>query len=462
MREVNKTPLTFLIDDVAPEDNAMLQALYSRSGDSVATHLEKVAASGSGKFMESFYVGYGHRSIGDCGTTTLFIEGVSNLVAKAIQDNSLYCGQESSTRYLDYSQQAIVDPYNMEMSTDAINKWLEIYTTYQPIVVEGLKILYPMQDGESLTTWEKAIKARSFDIMRGFLPVGVTTQLSWHTNLRQARDKLQMLAFHPLLEVQHVAKMLFDHLITKYPHSFKETDMHTDGNAVNEWLSQPVMQELYYSMSDGQFLGVDADDQFRCETLFWMPENVAALLKNRPPHAPIPRIMNTGNNFQCCYVLDFGSWRDMQRHRDGLCPVPVVTDCGYGINPWYISNARAAIIQAEGGPSAEQFTWEVENHLAYINAMRDVDSFPYDVHKHQYLYPMGLNLDCYTQCNFSQMVYISELRSTQFVHPTLRKIAQKMGDVIKGVAPNMALHVDYNADKWSIARGLQDIVKKEA
>ena len=136
----------------------------------------------------------------------------------------------------------------MEMSTDAINKWLEIYTKYQPIVVEGLKILYPMQEGESQSTWEKAIKARSFDIMRGFLPVGVTTQLSWHTNLRQARDKLQMLAFHPLLEVRHVAKMLFDKLIAQYPHSFKETDMHEDGNAVNEWLSQPEMQELYYSM----------------------------------------------------------------------------------------------------------------------------------------------------------------------------------------------------------------------
>jgi hypothetical protein len=33
----------------------MLQALYSRSPQSVVSHLEKVKAAGSGKFMEQFY-----------------------------------------------------------------------------------------------------------------------------------------------------------------------------------------------------------------------------------------------------------------------------------------------------------------------------------------------------------------------------------------------------------------------
>ena len=47
----------FLYDEFNPEDNAMLQALYSRSPKSVTEHVEKVRASGSGKFMEQFYVG---------------------------------------------------------------------------------------------------------------------------------------------------------------------------------------------------------------------------------------------------------------------------------------------------------------------------------------------------------------------------------------------------------------------
>src|SRR5271170_5042653 len=94
--EPNLGTKLLLIDDLAPEDLAMLQALYSRSAESAEMHLEKVRQAGSGKFMSKFYIGYNHKSIADCGTTTFFIEGVSMLTAKAIQDWALYSGQETS------------------------------------------------------------------------------------------------------------------------------------------------------------------------------------------------------------------------------------------------------------------------------------------------------------------------------------------------------------------------------
>ena len=80
------------------EAEAMLQALHSRSTGGLRHHLEVLAKKGADNFMNKFYVGYGDKSIGDCGTTTIFIEGVSMLAAKAIQDNPLYSGQETSTR----------------------------------------------------------------------------------------------------------------------------------------------------------------------------------------------------------------------------------------------------------------------------------------------------------------------------------------------------------------------------
>ncbi|MCK4744611.1 FAD-dependent thymidylate synthase, partial [Candidatus Parcubacteria bacterium] len=99
----------FIYDEFNPEDIAMMQALYSRSPKSAEEHAEKVKKSGSGKFMEKFYVGYGHQSIADCGSTTIFIEKVSILADKAIQDWPLYSGQETSTRYIDMSKQQIID-----------------------------------------------------------------------------------------------------------------------------------------------------------------------------------------------------------------------------------------------------------------------------------------------------------------------------------------------------------------
>src|ERR1035437_4347039 len=99
----------FVLDEFPPQDTAMLQALYSRSIESAQTHIEKVRKT-SGKFMQLFYTNYGHKSIGDCGSTTIFIKGVSMLVAKAVQDNQLYSGQETSSRYMNMSKQHIVDP----------------------------------------------------------------------------------------------------------------------------------------------------------------------------------------------------------------------------------------------------------------------------------------------------------------------------------------------------------------
>ena len=91
----------FIYDEFSPEDVAMMQALYSRSSASVVEHAQKVKETGSGKFMERFYVGYGHASIADCGSTTIFIEDISILADTAVQDWPLYSGQETSTRYVD-------------------------------------------------------------------------------------------------------------------------------------------------------------------------------------------------------------------------------------------------------------------------------------------------------------------------------------------------------------------------
>ncbi len=117
----------FIFDEFNPEDNAMLQALYSRSASSVVEHVEKVKKCGSGKFMETFYLGYGHSSIADCGSTTIFIEKLSILADKAIQDWPLYSGQETSTRYIDMSRQEIIDPVDTEESKAILDNWMNFY-----------------------------------------------------------------------------------------------------------------------------------------------------------------------------------------------------------------------------------------------------------------------------------------------------------------------------------------------
>ena len=50
---------------IGPEADAMLQALHSRSVGGLEGHLKILSEKGPDNFMKNFYVGYGHKSIGD-------------------------------------------------------------------------------------------------------------------------------------------------------------------------------------------------------------------------------------------------------------------------------------------------------------------------------------------------------------------------------------------------------------
>ena len=209
---------------------AMLQALHSRSTGGIKKHLEVLMERGAEKFMKNFYVGYGHKSIGDCGNVTVFVEGVSMLAAKAIQDWRLYSGQEASTRYVDFSEQIFFDPTNTDEGKNILEGWRKFYLDLQEPVREHLRIQFPfdnksdINEGEeeekAIKRYEKAIAARGFDITRSFLPAGATTNLAWHMNLRQFADEIMLLRHHPLEEIREIANTTEQALLEMYPDSF--------------------------------------------------------------------------------------------------------------------------------------------------------------------------------------------------------------------------------------------------
>jgi len=199
---------------------AMLQALHSRSTGGIKKHLEILKEKGAEKFMEKFYVGYGHKSIGDCGSVTVFVEGISMLAAKAIQDWRLYSGQEASTRYIDFSQQAFINPLGTEAGKTLLENYRDFYLRSQEPVQEHLRKQFPLAEGEKERTYEKAIAARAFDITRGLLPAGASTNVAWRMNLRQFADEMMMLRHHPLAEVREISEKTEEVLNTYYPESF--------------------------------------------------------------------------------------------------------------------------------------------------------------------------------------------------------------------------------------------------
>jgi thymidylate synthase ThyX len=426
-----------IIDDFPPEDIAMLQALYSRDPRSVKTHLEKVRESGPGKFMEKFYVGYGHKSIGDCGTTTLFAEGVSMLCAKAIQDWLLYNGQESSTRYLDFSKMAILNPVGIKSAEKIQTRTMKLYNEALNVLTKDLKNKYPIKAEEKPEIYDKAIRARAFDISRCLLPAGMTTMVAWHTNLRQAADHLKSMRHHPLEEVRMVAQDMIIALQTKYPNSFghkqyPEEEKYLEISQKNVAYLKPfaIGKELEYK----SYLKKEIIERYKNE------------LKNRPPKAELPYQLRAAGDIVFKFLLDFGSYRDLQRQRSMIAPQPLLTT-KFGFHPWYLEQFPADF--------RKKVKSEFKDLVKEIKALKISDEVK------QYYIPMGFQVAIEMTATIPSAVYIAELRSGKTVHQTLRPVAQKIGGVLKKLVPNIAIHCDFDKDEFSIKRGSQDIIEKK-
>jgi thymidylate synthase ThyX len=423
-----------VVDDLHPEDNAMLQALYSRSPQSVRLHLEKVKHLGSGKFMDQYYVGYGHQSIGDCGTTTLFIEYVSMLTAKAIQDSPLYNGQEASTRYIDMSKQPVLNPLDTAAGQAIQHRWMSFYTYAMAPTIEHLKRTYPLRDGENQAQYEKAIKARAFDVLRSFLPAGCTTFVSWSTTLRHAADRMEVLRHYPLSEVRDVAESLLSLLQEHYPHSFGQKLY----DATEQYNLMVGESYLYQPLISGDAVRCTSNiDEHDLRGDEW--------IMKRPPKVRLPHCLDDIGQVTYTFNLDFGSFRDLQRHRNGVCRMPLLST-EWGFNQWYYDQLPADLRKEA-----------MDLVYAQRQAITDLEATPAEK---QFYVAMGFNVPCKVTRGLPGTLYLIELRTSKTVHPTMRKVAQEMARTLQEKYPILPIHADMSPDDWDIRRGAQDIVAR--
>lgn len=417
------------------EARAMLQALHSRSTGGLRNHLEILAQRGADKFMESFYVGYGHKSIGDCGTTTAFIEGVSMLAAKAIQDSPLYSGQEASTRYIDFSKQAFIDPTKTEDGRKLLEMQRKRYLDAQEPTRALLRVSNPRVDGEDEKVYEKAIAARAFDITRSLLPAGAATNLAYHTNLRQAADRSLWLRHHPLAEVREIGEGLEEALKKHHPHSFG----HKRYPATEGYQEAIAADYLFHDLKSPSEPFVDIQGIDLGEL-----EKFRELIEKRPAKTELPKYLGQIGNLTARYTLDFGSFRDIQRHRAINQRMPLLTT-DLGFNKWYTDNLPPEINRV-----LSQHLQVVGDGIRDLGVSRGVA---------QYFIPMGYNTSNRFTGDLPATVYMVELRDTRFVHPTLQKTAHSIASQITDKL-GIPLHLDSEPGRFDIGRGKHDITLK--
>lgn len=422
------------------EATAMLQALHSRSTEGIDGHLKVLAERGADKFMSTYYVGYGHKSIGDCGTAIVFIEGVSMLAAKAIQDSKLYTGQEASTRYIDFASQPFIDPLGTTDSAQLLETWRTFYLHAVETMKTALPTRYPRGEAEKETIYEKAIAARAFDICRGFLPAGASTNLAWTTSLRQFADRLVQLRHHPLPEVHEIAERLEEALIAVYPNSFDVNKKRYE--ATEAYVAEATKQYYYHDPKTPAIAlvrdGVDRPALAPYHRLFEI----------RPPKTELPKWLGAYGEAAFAFTLDFGSFRDIQRHRAVTQRMPLLT-AELGFNEWYL----------------DELTDELRSEAAALieTQVAKAESLTNDVALRQYYLPMGLNISNYLSGDLPALLHLVELRATSLVHPTLALRAAEMAQLLQDTYGDISLtlHLDPSPGRFNVKRGEHDIVKNK-
>ena len=425
--------------EIDGQAEAMLQALHSRSTGGIKHHLKILKERGAENFMEQFYVGYGHKSIGDCGSVTVFVEGISMLAAKAIQDWRLYSGQEASTRYVDFSKQVFLNPNKTKRGEKILENWREFYLQLQKPVQEFLKEKHPIQKGEKESIYNKAIVARAFDSTRSWLPAGASTNVAWRMNFRQFADELMMLRHHQLSEVRDIAEKTEKALGKIYPQSFG----HKRYPATEKYNKYLMQKKYYYKNSKAK----DFELVFNKVDKKSLEKHKAAL-KQRPEKTELPMTVADCGVIGYEFLLDFGSFRDLQRHRAVAQRMPVLT-MSHGFNHWYLEQ-----LPKELKKEAKQFLQKQKKLISQLS----IDQF-----EKQYYIPMGYQVPCRVVGDLKALTYLVELRATRFVHPTLVRQMLKMVSSLEKLfkKDGLVLHIDKTPNQFDVKRGEQDIVIKK-
>lgn len=455
-----------ITDKFDPEVQAMLLAFYSRSYAPIAGRLPDTQESADEhkKKLGKYYVEWGHKSVGQLGVTTVWLEGVSQLAAKAIENHPLFNGQESSTRYINYGTQAAYIPSSLDLENQKSvdywqTRWTDFYNRALPAVIEKLKKDYPFEEqykpllmvedpgyAKAFTTWENTIKARAFDKCRGFLVGGSLTNVGFMATFDTLNDHFGEMLHHPCSEMRGVAHEVLGKMKEKYPYGTMDIDklferfryvdngfFYTDGEACRSPHQVIVDKE-----------DLCARDEAHNE---YQNQRFIKYFSQREKYQRIDRVTASKMMFTMRGYIDFGSYRDLHRHRAGVIDMRILTP-EHGIHDYYIEDLSDEL-------KIELVTIVKDFSNWYTRAL--VEN-PESIYELQYSIPMGFKLHVTYKCDINQVMYLLELRSGKTVHNTLRHLIHEWAEVLdNSFGTSLKLHVDFDKDNFTLKRGTQTI-----
>ena len=204
----------FAVFGVEPEIQAYAMAKYSRSALSMKESLREISTQKAEKFLNTFYLQYGHRSIADLAHIALAIERLSILAAIELADEQRWDGQERSTRYQDFRKSGYFTPdfgsddEARKLYRETVDFLFAEYDALSAHMTNYLISITPKPADMKQDAYERTLKARAFDITRYLLPLATNTSLGEIVNARTLENQVAHLLSHTHKEVRALGDSL--------------------------------------------------------------------------------------------------------------------------------------------------------------------------------------------------------------------------------------------------------------
>src|SRR5919109_2622838 len=377
----------YALKNLPEEVVAVLFAYYSRSRESLRRNLLKLiqerdidlearlnassleaaelitAREKARQFHEKWVVGYGHASVAEHAILHLAVEDVSIIATEIIEDPRLASYTEKSTRYVLFDAEKFFRPPRLLQSPharlyeDTVRSLLNTYSALVPQAVDCIKARVPRRTAQGERAYETACHAKAYDLLRYLLPAATSTNLGLTINARALEHLLTKLLSDPLEEVREIGAAMKREAEEVVPTLLKYADYNAylaETDRAMHQLGQHVLAEGDPRETPAVALvrfPVDAEEQLAAAILYgytgvsWFQtvEQVGKLgaearaqiidtyLRRRGPHdQPLRALEHLYYTFDI--VLDYGAYRDIQRHRMATqTRQPLSTRYGYSI-----------------------------------------------------------------------------------------------------------------------------------
>lgn len=412
---------------------------------------------------------YGDDSVAQLGSAHVACEGASNVLTKVLERGRLMAYLEQSTRYVPYTGKPggrwlyFVPPELdfsplRELYTRTLDRSFEVYSKWLGPIQAHHSRKQPKSPDDSDAVYNRAMKAKALDTLRGLLPAATQSNVGIHGTGQAYESLLLRMRANPLAEVQQCAELLLSELRKVIPAFLRRVDQPDRGVVWSSYLSGT--HKAAAAGADALLAGIEPeprpevaltefDPEGECKVVAAvlyefsdLPDDQALVVAQRMPledrrvllrsyigerhnrrHKPGRAFERTHYRFDV--LTDYGAFRDLQRHR-------LLTLEWQRLSPYHGFNIPEEVEESGALDDWRQVMEESANLYQELCAA-GLDLVA------AYAVAMAYNVRFCMHMNAREAMHVIELRTSPQGHPAYRRVCQAMHTLIAEKAGHHAI-----------------------